>query len=507
MNKSILHLFLIILSAFSASAQITIVNTDLYAPDDTINIVKSNNPQSLSIKSPGNQNWDFRSLKADSVQEVRIRFKKANDPVDQKFTKATMVLERPGEGNAYLYLTTDSLAVDGVADFQFDPSIKANVDFDPDLVLMKLPINYQDTFSTFSVIDSTIDTIISIGGIPAIDKIRVVAELKQTSECDAYGPLETVQTTFNTVRLRTVEVQTTTVYVHQIFSQAWAPYGTPTVTKSHRYTWLAKNRGYQVAEVLTDSLDTRVLNAQYLLTDSLYGYITDIKNPNCYGEANGEASFKTVVGSNFYSYKWGASSNNQQTSKATTLSAGQHIVTVTDLKTSETFIDTVILTEPDSIQLAVVHTKDEGHAGGDGEIEITANGGTPPYNYTWDKSSSTGAVARDLAGGLHTITVKDVNGCAKNITQTLGSTLSISEFGRIKNTYSIIPNPSNGRIQILGLEQAAEISVYDLTGKVILEFESISSGESISLNDLEQGIYLIGISSGSQTETHKLVIQ
>ena len=119
-----------------------------------------------TLKTSGAQTWDFRSLKADSVQQIIIRDLNSGDPVDNKFKDAKMVLERPGEGNAYLILTKDSLTVDGIADFNFDANLKADVNLDPDLKLMEFPIGYQNTYTTTAVIDSTIDTIIRVFGVP-----------------------------------------------------------------------------------------------------------------------------------------------------------------------------------------------------------------------------------------------------------------------------------------------------------------------------------------------------
>lgn len=211
-----LTLIAAILFGTAIQAQITIDSSDMYISPDTFNIVKTNNASSLDIKTSGMQTWDFRSLKADSVQQIIIRDLSTSNPIDNKFKDAKMVLERPGEGNAYLFLTKDSLTVDGIADFRFDASIKADVNLDPNLKLMEFPIAYQNTFSTIAQIDSTRDSLVKIGPIPVFDSVRVLAELDQRTTCDAYGSLMTVQTTFNTIRLKTIEKQTTTVYGHQI---------------------------------------------------------------------------------------------------------------------------------------------------------------------------------------------------------------------------------------------------------------------------------------------------
>ena len=496
-------LFAAILFGGSIHAQITIDSSDMYVSPDTINIVKTNNAGALDIKTSGAQTWDFRSLKADSVQQIIIRDLNSGNPVDNKFKDAKMVLERPGEGNAYLILTKDSLTVDGIADFNFDANLKADVNLDPDLKLMEFPIGYQNTYTTAAVIDSTIDTIIRVFGVPAFDKLRVVAELDQNTTCDAYGDLKTVQTTFNTIRLRTVEKQTVTAFGRQITNGNWTQVQ-QTVTVTNRYTWLAKNRGYQVAEVTTDSIDQNILTAQFMLVDSLYGFIDDQSNPNCYGEANGTASFKTVIGSKNYTYAWGASTNNQQTSMATNLKAGMHIITVTDVKTAETFMDTVVLTNPDSLSASVVFDSSETAAGKDGKIEVIASGGTPPYTYAWDKSVSTNVLANDLEGGLHTITIKDTKGCTKVLTQNIGSVVGL-ESKNISPKLSIFPNPSNGIVLLKGQTEIAEISIVDITGAEVLN-ATIAPSEDLDISILKPGVYFLVVDQNLET-TLKLVVQ
>lgn len=487
--KKLEYLLLFFLSLFGTNTfgQITIDSSDLYVAPDTINVVKTTNAGALNIKTSGQQTWDFRALKADSVQQIILRKLDGANPVDNKFQSAEMVLERPGEGNAYLVLTKDSLVVDGIADFRFDASITADVDLDPDLKLMQLPINYQDSFSTFAVIDSTIDSIVRVGPVPVFDSIRVQAELDQRTKCDGYGNLLTVQTTFNTIRLKTIEKQTVKVYGHQISNGQWTELTQfQTITITNRYTWLAKNRGYQVAEVTTDELDQNILTAQYTLIDSLFGYVDNQNNPNCYGESNGSANFLPVVGSGFYSFQWSASAGSQQTRTATGLEAGKHIITVTDIKTNQTFVDTVELVNPDSLIAKIDGFTNESDSGKDGKIEVSVSGGTPPYNFTWDKSNSNIGIAENLEGGEHTVTVKDSKGCTRVLKQTLSSAVGIKNIA--SNNISVYPNPATNKLYVKRVDTKLEVLIIDVTGKLI-QHDSVDSTTPIDISELESGVY------------------
>ncbi len=489
-------------SSVLLSGQITVDSSDLYTSPDTINVVKTTNAGALDIKTSGSQTWDFRSLKADSVQQILIRDLDNGNPVDNKFKNANMVLERPGEGNAYLFLSRDSLTVDGFADFQFDANLTADVDLDPNLKLMSLPISYTDTFSTYAVIDSTQDTVIRQFGIQIADSIRVVAELSQFTECDAYGPLQTIQNIFNTIRLRTVETQTTTIYFHQPGASSFTQYGSPTVETIHRYTWLAKNRGYQVAEVTTDDTDQNILTAQFTLIDSLYGYIDNQSNPNCYGEANGSASFKTIIGSNFYTYNWSTSAGSQQTATATGLKAGTHTVTVSDVKSGATFTDTVVLTNPDSLVAQIVSFTNESDSGKDGSIEAAVSGGTPPYTFAWDRSNSNIGIAENLEGGVHKVTIKDSKGCTKVLEQELTSTVGIASLET--KSFKVFPNPVKGFLFIDGLLESTDVSIIDITGHEIIRTE-VGPSQPINMEQLGRGMYLVQFTIDNQTKMHRII--
>jgi gliding motility-associated-like protein len=55
----------------------------------------------------------------------------------------------------------------------------------------------------------------------------------------------------------------------------------------------------------------------------------------------------------------------------------------------------------------------------DGTATIVASGGTSPYNYLWSNNQIT-ATANNLASGLYSVTVTDVNGCSTSINIEIG---------------------------------------------------------------------------------------
>jgi nitrous oxidase accessory protein NosD len=72
----------------------------------------------------------------------------------------------------------------------------------------------------------------------------------------------------------------------------------------------------------------------------------------------------------------------------------------------------------------------------------------------------------------------------------------------------IYPNPSQGMVEISGLEAGNRIKVYNTLGALVLETPAMQSREVISLDNQSSGIYYIVISnSDSVIGRYKLIKQ
>lgn len=93
-----------------------------------------------------------------------------------------------------------------------------------------------------------------------------------------------------------------------------------------------------------------------------------------------------------------------------------------------------------------------GGAGGTGGATVTANGGTPGYNYSWSPSGGATAGVTGLSAGNNTVTVTDAKGCITtaiaNITSAGGPTLSVTSQTNVNcfgaNTGTATVNGSGG---------------------------------------------------------------
>lgn len=81
--------------------------------------------------------------------------------------------------------------------------------------------------------------------------------------------------------------------------------------------------------------------------------------------------------------------------------------------------------------------------------------------------------------------------------------LSTADFSR--NVISISPNPSNGIISI-NTESNLDLTITDITGKVVFSKNNVSNNESINLSNLQKGVYLAKMVTEDGTEETKKII-
>ena len=135
------------------------------------------------------------------------------------------------------------------------------------------------------------------------------------------------------------------------------------------------------------------------------GQVTDI---DCTGNTNGSIDLTVTGGTPGYTFNW---STGATTEDINGLSAGDYTVTVNDATGDCETVRTFTVEEPTPLSITGSVSPDQG--AGDGAIDITVSGGTPPYGYVW----SNGATTEDLGGvsfGDYTVTVTDSRGCEES---------------------------------------------------------------------------------------------
>jgi gliding motility-associated-like protein len=136
----------------------------------------------------------------------------------------------------------------------------------------------------------------------------------------------------------------------------------------------------------------------------------------CKGDATGIANITVAGGTPTYIYQWDNAAGNATTTTVSNLLAGTYYVSVTD-SSSCTLVDSITISEPATALAATIRTGNVTCFGDrDGQIIVTASGGTPGYEYSFDDSlyNATSHLA-GLYPGSYTVYIKDANACKYQI--------------------------------------------------------------------------------------------
>ena len=75
------------------------------------------------------------------------------------------------------------------------------------------------------------------------------------------------------------------------------------------------------------------------------------------------------------------------------------------------------------------------------------------------------------------------------------------------SSVTIFPNPSDGLSTVSCPTPIAELSVFDMSGRIILHENPCNANASINTSTLRKGIYLVKVITAVGTKTSKLVVK
>ncbi len=214
---------------------------------------------------------------------------------------------------------------------------------------------------------------------------------------------------------------------------------------------------------------------------TLSSSISASQNINCHAGTDGSIGLTVSGGTTPYSYSW---SNGATTKDLSGLTAGTYTVNITDANgcTSQ---QTLTLNQPLNplSGTASVTSNISCFSGNNGSIDLTVNGGTPPYAYLWN----TGSPSEDLSGlaaGTYTVTVTDANGCtyvtSATITQPPGSlTTSVSISQNVS-----CHGGSNGSVNLTASSGTPPYTFLWSNGATTEDINNLPSGTyTVTVND------------------------
>ena len=154
---------------------------------------------------------------------------------------------------------------------------------------------------------------------------------------------------------------------------------------------------------------------------------------SCFNGSNGDINLNVSAGTPTYSYIWNNGSNSEDISN---LTYGNYFVTVTDLNSCQSFLSVMINQPPAPLQISFQKNDVLCYDFETGTIDITATGGTSPYQYSWS-NGSTDEDLFNLGSASYDITLTDNNGCIADtsITITQPNEIMISEVHQDVSCY------------------------------------------------------------------------
>lgn len=166
----------------------------------------------------------------------------------------------------------------------------------------------------------------------------------------------------------------------------------------------------------------------------------------CFEGADGEIQLFITGGTTPYDVFWSDGSTGQTLLNA---AAGTYAVTVTDAHGCGHTLDNLVLTQPDSLQVAFAVTKASCMTCEDGEIQLVVAGGEPPYQFMW----SNGAQSKNIGGlapGTYTLSVTDANDCLTIYTTEVETTVGTGTTAQHeRHALAVFPNPVQNGTAIL----------------------------------------------------------
>lgn len=145
----------------------------------------------------------------------------------------------------------------------------------------------------------------------------------------------------------------------------------------------------------------------------------------------------------------------------------------------------------------------------DDMLTLTASGGT---SYMWynsvDPSIYVGSPinVNVSATSVFTVVGTDQNGCSNKYTVALNISECTGLTEYTGNRFTVSPNPTNGMVTLnFGNAAERQVTISDLTGRIVKSFNVSSESNTINLDQLNKGLYLVTVVSEKDSQVVRLV--
>ncbi len=218
-------------------------------------------------------------------------------------------------------------------------------------------------------------------------------------------------------------------------------------------------------------------------------------NITCNGENDGVISFTVSGGTGIVEAS--IDGTNFQTTDFMGLASGDYTVTFKD-ENDCIITENETIDEPDALLLSASFDGDN--------INLSATGGTTPYNYSTDGSTFQTESTFTLPSGQYTFTVRDDNACEATTTHTLVITALDNKLE--KKQVIAYPNPVTSEIYLQSPKSAKEVRIIDKSGRMVFSDNVDKIETKLNISHLEDGVYtLLIINNNGDVSRFKFVKQ
>jgi hypothetical protein len=205
-------------------------------------------------------------------------------------------------------------------------------------------------------------------------------------------------------------------------------------------------------------------------------------NVSCNAGSDGTATASASGGTTPYTYSWHP--NGGLAATATGLTASMYTCFITDANGCNLMAN-VTLSEPSGLSASPAPTNVNCAGGNDGSINITANGGTPPYTYSFLPNAGTSNPNTGMTAGTYTCTVTDSHGCTS------------SKGAVITEPAAIVITPTSSASTCGASTGYATVSVSGGVPNIMYSWSPGTGSNAPSYNNLAQGIYTCTVTDGN----------
>jgi len=221
-----------------------------------------------------------------------------------------------------------------------------------------------------------------------------------------------------------------------------------------------------------------------------------VQDVPCHGDLGGSIFHNVQGGTEPYSYSWGYDPFNEE-SIAIYLYAGDYSTVITDANGCE-FPMNITVNEPDTLSYSVDLFVEGGL--GVGEVQMTTNGGTQPYQWNWlhgDTNEDT--TIPELTTSYCIIT--DVNGCAIQ-TENFTTITSVEDYDF---QFELFPQPANETLNVSATRTFERLDILNSTGERIYTMSNPQRMQQINVSEWSAGSYILQLTQGN-TRVNRLFL-